>query len=403
MRTSFALALALSLVAAPLRTEGEAPQDPPQQDPDWATVVEQAVGHPRFAVRRAATGRLVAAGDAAIPALVAYQREHGRDAVPLELVDALGRATGGGPATVALLTDWAADPRFFWRSQALGGLARRAVGAAEPLFAAAVGDPSHLQRIEGVAGLLALDPAASGDPAARPGRRAAAVLLATHPDPRARLRVALLLLERGDPTGVPEVLATILDRAGAVWLDDPFGAREAVFAVRELRRLGAGDFRGALAEPGDEREQGRAAVLGWAATQGVGGAPAAAAAVAEPDWVGGLEIRSCRLGDLFLRWTADGTVSEGLGAGWRGTLDRAVDPERFAALRESLHAFPGTAVHGQVICDYLRVLDPLRGEPRAHHKCAPGAVPAELQRWLRDLAGALGDHPLRSRLPQFVE
>ena len=80
----------------------------------------------------------------------------------------------------------------------------------------------------------------------------------------------------------------------------------------------------------------------------------------------------------------------------------------------------GSAVHGRLVCDFLRILDPASGQPPAaadeeagtpgiHRKCAPGATPEPLADWLKTLAPVLEENDvepladrLRARLPQFV-
>jgi hypothetical protein len=398
---------------------GLASVSPAQQKPEptWQEVLQVAVEHPRFAVRRAATGRLAKGGDAAVPALREFLAEHGNNALPLVVVDSLAKTGVGGDALGVLLREWSADPLFYWRSQALRGVARRAEPADLPQFRAALRDPSHLQRIEGVHGLLALDPglveeigerpAESDEPS--PNLAVAQRALRRETDPRARLRMALLLMRAESWVGLSDVLAAI-DRADARWLDDPWGSREATFAVRELRRLGCGDFRDALAADPQTRADGRTILYNWALAQGhahqpqvtLGGETAQA-------WSGGIEIRSCRSGDLHLRWTDTGRVSLGL------TEVAAVqlNADAWRELRSGLRPLQGASVEGRVVCDFLRLLDPVTsGSPgRVHRKYAPEASPEKLVQWLeelRDLAltagGRAGERlaaAVDDRLPQF--
>src|SRR5690606_20502820 len=228
--------LAGTLLGATLLAQDPSESDAPAE-PDLQAAARAAVEHPRYALRRAAAARLAQAGDAAVPVLRAHEAEIGRARIPLVLVDALASSTAGGEAIASLLESWATDLDFYWRAQSLGGLASRQVAAAGPLFRRAVDDPSHLFRIEGARGLLALG---GGDSDALRVRS----LLADE-DPRCRLRVARMLLERGETAGVGEIAAAVR-RADRRFVDDPWGEREALVALRELRRVRGEDLHAAI-------------------------------------------------------------------------------------------------------------------------------------------------------------
>ena len=354
--------------------------------------VQKAVTHGRYAVRRAAAGKLARAGDDAVPAMRRYVDAHGLDAIPLELVDALAQSDVRGPEIEALLTEWASNRRFFWRSQALGGLARRGVEGARPMFEAAIGDPSHLFRIEGARGLLTVAQADAGAVALVRARLG-------DDDPRVRLRVALLLLERGDGGGARQIGEAVFG-AARTFLDDRWGAREATLAVRELQRIAGLDVAAILGDDLDAAAEARAVATAWVQ----GAAPdyePPAAHQEEPPPLLGVEVRSCRNGDLFLSVFADGRVAAGL------------DPRVVVEVDDLSRLVPGDALdgvatHGAIICDFVRVyVSPTPGEPpRAHHKAAPGSVPGPVLEWLKMLAATLDEtgigEPLTVRLGQFA-
>lgn len=371
-----------------------------QDGPDYARDLDHAIGHKRFAVRRAAAGKLAAAGDAAVPTIRAWLAEHDRNDLPLEVIDAIARHESAGPATRELLRELAKDREFYWRSHALSGLVRAADPADRERFRAAVTDPAHLFRIEGVRGLIGLG-LADGDESAVIAR------LNDH-DPRVRLRVALALLGMGDRRATTEIALAIVG-VSRVFLDDPFGAREANEAIRALRDLGI-DVQGLDAEDAAARAAARARVFDFLGVkQDALDAEIAAGSLREPQSMtaidGGLELRSCVRGDLFLRWTADGRFFEGLGP----IREFSIPTEDWAVVRRELAALAGTAVHGVVICDYLRLRAVAEDDTLAHHKCAPRAVPETLAAWLKRLLAILekdGDgansQPLADRLTQFV-
>ncbi len=362
---------------------------------DWPKVVRTAVEHPRFALRRAAAGRIARAGDAAIPALRDYMQQQGARPVPLELVDAIGGAERLGPETRLLLDSWARDPSFYWRSQALDGLARHPTESTRVLCEAALRDPSYLYRIAGARGLVSSP--------LKPQRGEVAGLL-DDPDPRARLRVALMLLEQHDDAGLAEIVAAF-DRIDATFLDDSWGRREVMFAVRELQRIAKQDFGKALSDDQGDRTEARKALIAWAESLDpkLERLPAPEAV---PAASGGIEVRSCQNGDLYLRWTSDGTVVEGLAP----THTASIDPADLATLTSQLGPLAGRKVHGHVICDYLRVFVPKAdGHEEVHHKVAPDALPEPLAEWLKAFGRALEkggsvnlERELEARLSQFA-
>lgn len=362
---------------------------------DWADAVRKAAEHSRFAVRRAAAGKIAQAGDAAVPAIVAFQNEAGPTKIPLLLVDAMAKSDVTGPMTEALLESWAKDVDFYWRSQALGGLARRAVEHALSLFRRAVDDASHLYRIEGARGLLAVGDGAADDLRVR-------ALLADE-DPRTRLRVGLMLLENGDTAGVGEIVAAVrgADRA---FVDDPWGGRDALWALRELKRITGKDFTAALGGEGDERKAALEGLADWARETRPGWEPEPRRAQTVRA-IGGVEIRSCRNGDMFVRWTDDGTVLVGLDP----LRPVRADKEALARLLDGLPELAGVETHGTVICDYVRLVVPPPadgGMAEVHHKAAPSALPGPVHEWLKALADALDETGegarLRERLGQFA-
>jgi hypothetical protein len=366
----------------------------PAAGQEWSDAVEKANTHRRYAVRKAASDEVARAGDAAVPAIQAFVAARGRDAVDLLLVDAIAKADGRGPEVLALLRGWAEDRDFFWRAQALGALAARGLPDDAARFRTALGDPSHLFRIEGARGALAVGSDAD--------RQAATELLAD-PDPRVRVRVAAALPE--DRRALP-VLAGALGREDD-FLGDPWAARDADLAARALcDRLGL-DFdavwRGSAGEP-EARAAAVARLSGEArAAYGEDGWPALPVpGGALPPGTGGVEIRSCRNGDLFVRWTPAGEVVFGL----EGDLRVQLPAQRWQVLAAALASTPNGTL-GRVVCDFVR-LAPGRGA--AQLKAAPLSLPAGQVDCLNDLAAAVdetGAAPraaalLRDRLTQFA-
>ena len=383
---------ARSLIATALLGLGAVAQETPAAA-DWDRVATQAADHPRFAVRRAAAGRLAGGGDAAVPAIRRLIEARGKDAVPLEIVDAVARSEAHGPEVTALLRAWATDPAFYWRSQALQGLATGDAREHRELFRAALADPAHLYRIAGARGLLAAGVAED---------RGAVSALLDDPDPRVRAGIARALLAAGDASGAARLVEAV---AGVErrFLDDAWGAREALETVRALEAAGLGDFSAAIGKEPAERAAALDALREWARGKGAE-LPEGDTADGGPTFTGGLEVRSCRHGDLHLRWTAEGIVRVGLDP----TEDLELGDSAWPELLEQLAELRGSQVHGTVICDYVRLKAVSDGH-EVHHKVAPGAVPPALSEWLKRLAtlfeesgsATLADG-LRSRLAQFT-
>lgn len=412
-----ALAVAVTL----LQTTGLARQQPPQEPApappaaagapadsapggaaaagarDYARDVERACTDRRYGLRLAAARRVAEGAEAAVPAIRAFQREAGAEAIPVALVEAVADRAGDGDLVLQLLEDWARDRDFFWRAQALRGLALRAGDPAlarrfGALFRARADDPAWLVRVHARHGALraarAVSPAdgspADGPPAFPPD-----------PDPRARTRLAAL---EGRPA---ELLEALGDRR--TFLGDPWGRRRATEAFAALKEWAGTDCGYRPDEPFAANAD---AIAAWVRLVGdrTGRAPAAVAPFADPETVfaGGIEVRSCRNGDLFLRWTDDGRVVQGLEAEPPVALGEASWQE----LRGELAALALPPQCGVVICDTMRFVP---GAGREQSAVAPDSLPAAAAEWLKQLAAAIEEagnrelaDALRDRLSQFA-
>src|SRR5205823_5848986 len=110
-------------------------------------------------------------------------------------------------------------------------------------------------------------------------------------------------------------------------------------------------------------------------------APASATTDGVGPPAGGIEILSCKLGDLFLCWKGDGTLSAGLTGEQHVNLPR----EKFLAWVEGHAAIRGDGQQGVVICTKLR-LKWDQPPPALHFVAAPQALPQATVDWLRSLA-----------------
>ncbi len=401
------------LLLAPALSEPSHAQQPgapaPAPDPVAADVAK-AIGSPRIAIRIAAARKVASAGDVAVPALREQAARAGANSIPLTLVEALVDNGGDGPELCALLREWAMDRDFYWRAQSLRGLALRAgAGRTEDagLFQAALRDPAWLVRANAALGLARTD---AIDEAGEPAWRA----LLADPDPRVVSRAAALVLPLAPEQ---EVLQALVDALGdgRTFLGDPWGNRRCTEALAALKQWAADtslEPRPLTTKPTQ---------LTWNPGAGIAGNRVTidtvievarrrtTALLREPlelrdgdvPFDGGIEVFSCRNGDLFLRWTAAGDMVAGL----TGEGRFQVAPEPWGALRARLEATGLGAEVGTVVCDRMRLA---RNGTRTQHAVAPRSLPAAEAQWLRDLADAVERAgaadtaaALRDRLSQF--
>ncbi|GAB4146887.1 MAG: hypothetical protein Fur0037_14980 [Planctomycetota bacterium] len=358
--------------------------------------VEKACTSPRLGIRIAAARKVASGGDAAVPAIRAFASRRGKDMIPVSLVDAIADGADGGGAVAALLEDWAVDREFFWRGQAMRGLARRAPRMPEErkrllaLFDRHAQDPAWLTRVFARLGREMLR--ASGD-------------VGEEPPPERDPRAASKLVAYGLRSGLVLPLQPLFDALAdeRTFLGDPWGRRRAMEALAALREWLGDDGGVRLDAPWAERERAVAGLLERAAKKsGQRLAMPVPRLDQEIAVAGGIETFSCRNGDFFLRFTPNGTCLLGLEGEGRAVIEQEtwerLDRERSRVLlpRQS----------GVVICDRMRVV---LEDPDIQGYVAPRSMPAPVLAWLRHLAGALQESgaadaaaALRDRLGQFA-
>ncbi|HEX5053761.1 MAG TPA: hypothetical protein VFZ65_18420 [Planctomycetota bacterium] len=384
-------ALLLLALAAPLLALWPASQDPAAAD--WSKDVELSATSPRYGLRLAAARKVAAAGAAAVPAIRAFTKQHGLDQVPLALVEQIADQTSVEPAVFDLLVDWATDKDFYWRPQAMRGLAQRAALAPDrrqqlaQLFAAYEHDPAWLTRTHARFGKVML------------GEQSAVTM--PEADPRARVRFARLLLGAGRTPPLQPLFDALADER--TFQGDPWGQRVGLEAHKALvdwlgdaHPLGQG-------ESYPDKQAGIEALLGAARTKS-GQALQTPRPAADPDtpFGGGIEVLSCKQGDLFVQWTDDGLIQAGIDGAVHVQLPAKVAAD-LARERTAL-ALEGNL--GVVICDTMR----LRWTtPPVHVKVAPRSLPAPTSNWLKHLAQAIEEAgepglaaSLRAGLEQFA-
>lgn len=378
--------------SAPKPPATEATGEPPKAPAtDWAKEVERACTSPRYGLRLAAARKVGSAGDEAVAAVRAFAKARGNDALPSALVDAYADLGGNGHEVVDLLTQWSIDREFYWRAAALRGLALRCTddGMAAQLatqFAPFVDDPAWLVRVYAREGARRVATRTSGS--GSPPR------WSPETDPRALVRAAALA---DDP--VPLVQALGDERT---FLGDPWGRRRAGEAFTALQKLAGEGFGYTVGAPFAENAPAILRALEHFAP-GKGLAPEQ---FVDPSlqFAGALEVLSCRNGDLFVHWTADGVVLWGTSPDCPRRVD--VGAERWRKLSESAAALDLEAQSGVVICDRIR----LQSRPDAAQAgIAPRSMPPVATEWLKQLAATIEESgepelagALRDRLQQFA-
>ena len=362
---------------------------------DWDDSVKRACTSRRYGLRLAAARKIGSAGDQAIPAVRAFEDQNGRNTIVATLVEAIADRGGNGEAVLGLLEEWARDRDFFWRAQALRGLALRAEDAAmaarfAPLFDAYVDDPAWLTRVYARWGT---------DRVAAHGSNPAPEF-APEEDPRARTKLAVL---QEDAVGALPALADYRS-----FLGNPWGRHRAGEAHRFLEknnerktdykaRASYAENRAAIAELVELVRKNSAGDQPVPDVQHLTD-PAAT-------FTGGIEVLSCRNGDLFLRWTADGKIYSGLAT----SAPVQIPPERWEQLMNTATEFELPNHLGVVICDKMRILRQTPDQTLAQSVLAPNTLPTTVTDWLKQLAAAIEETDnrelavaLRDRLGQFA-
>lgn len=310
------------------KSEAESTQD------RIASLIEKA-RTARAVIRPQAALRLVRMGDEAGQALLSAAGESSEDFAALgkDLIE----VSGAFPLPELRSKLWMAlsDDAFPWRSSAALGLVNLPSPKETPHFVDLLDDPLASVRAAAVRALGALD--------ARQHKDLLKSKLHWEGDDRVRRTIALQLDQWGERWALWFLVADL--RRSDTFFGQPTGSAARIAAYRQLlERIENPGFEFQPSSPPDSTANTQALEQIEAALTPIAGQPIALPAVARVqapilDERLGLELRSCRLGEFFLRWTDDDTLLVGRGiparvqlpAGTTQTLAR-IATERSAKL-----------------------------------------------------------------------
>lgn len=370
VRVLFFLALGVPLIAFWPGYQDEAKTD-------WAKEVERAATANRYGLRLAAARKVAQAGPAAIPAIRAYAGKHGNNALPAALVEAIADQPHLEAVVWELLIELAKDRDFYWRAQALRGVAQRAPrlpGVQKELRAVIEqfrDDPAWLMRAHARFGLGLL-----GD---------ASVSVLPEDDPRAATKLTALLLANGLVPPLQPLIDALADER--TFLGMPWAQANAKVAYDALKGwLGPDHQKPAT----DDKAEALAAIVAAASRKsGQSLVTPALLGDSQPVPTDGFELLSCKHGDVFVQWTDTGLVRFGID----GRHSVQLSATAWEALTRERAALALGGDLGVIVCDSLRLC---WTEPKVHVKVAPGSLPAAATDWLKHLARTIEEAGSRS-------
>lgn len=330
---------------------------------------------------------LEAYGLDAMPALEAFVARRSIHALSAPVTSWLGVLND--PRATAILSRAVVDREFPWRPYAVRALAIKPGPEERALFLRLLDDPLAPVR---EASALGLKPESSDNAVVDAPTTSRLRALLTDSSFDVRAAAAETLLATNDRSGVPVMLGALgLTRR---FFDLDFG---------ELARRRAFDLVSPLLGPGISFEPGaptdqrafwaEIARARWARSELSAGVSKPTGAEWSPDVEGvvfGLEVRSCRRGDAFVRLTAKGEIVTGQYDLAVGTLS----PERLAEVREAIEiarTTPSASLYGRGGCDFERYYFPDE-DGLVKVTIGPEGRPAKVRRLSGLILGAIRDH-----------
>lgn len=335
------LAVVLAGIAVLCASGPAALQDPPTRETLEKWIEHARAGSP--AVRPQAAQRLVRAGAPAAELLLERASAEGGGIAELgpDLVEVLGAF--GSPALRARQLEALAEPDFPWRPAAARGYAAQVTPEERDRLPALLGDPLAAVRAAALDAVRALE--------ARDQGPAVAALL-EDPDDRVRRLAACLLSDWGDRSKLAWLRAD-LSRSDT-FFDRPTGTTARYDAWRLLRpRLADPPPFDPGLDPAAPEALAQCDRLAESLpeTLAVELPPVARPAGALPECPLGLELRSCRRGELVLRWSSDDELFVGLGNPARLALPEGSSARLLERARKAFASLGEQRFFGAPGCD----------------------------------------------------
>jgi hypothetical protein len=194
-------------------------------------------------------------------------------------------------------------------------------------------------------------------------------------DPRARVRLARMLLDNGQLPALQPLIDGLADER--TFLGIPWGARLGQESSKALNRWLAADFPKLT---GGDTLKSVAAILA-AAKKKSGQSLTMPKLLEDADHgiTGGFEIASCKFGDQFVQWSADGTIRFGID----GSRTAKLPADKWQKLLQQQSAITLEANAGVVVCDKLQMV---LVDEKIRVDIAPKSLPEPAADWLKRLA-----------------
>jgi hypothetical protein len=294
-----------------------------QEDPKVRQELDYANDAQRPVYQGQAIERLKARGDAAVAPILQWVEKNGRRKMAIVFVEFLGGLRD--ERISKLLDDCIRDRAFEWRPAATQALATHARAGDRDLFRNLLADPLWGVRLGAIHGIERLK-----------DREAAPELRKRLNDEsyEVRSRAAKALHAFGDDSGLPVLVESLSIESTWFEIDHGVVAREDAWAF--LKGIARDDFGYQPWESREKRAPGLAKWNAWMEARDPewrAKVPERAKAAAPAGgWVFGFELRSCQLGELFLRLDTKGRLVLGwthlqerqLSSDERAKLDRAI-------------------------------------------------------------------------------
>lgn len=362
--TRFLSACCLAICCLALPAAG-GPQQPSAEEQALSAKIEKYMDlarNGRAAVRPQAAKRLVKLGDPACKRLLAACGEGGAGMPALGpfLIEVL--ADFEEPALRAMLWQHLIDADFPWRGPAARSLSHRVQGAEVGAWVQSLRDPLDQVRLAATQAMVQLDGLGVNPNSCR---ARAGLIVRLHQDPSDRVRRAAAL--QLDLWGEPAYLMWLVEdlKRTDTYFRLPHGEQARFASIRGLRKRLGDDFGfraedsplephnakaiGQLTRAVLERSAGEVKILPEFVLAGQR---------TEGD-VLGLELRSCRVGEFFLRWNRNDVLYVGTGRARAIALPAGSVARLQAAMPALLEPLGKERFWGEAGCDLeqLRMLD----------------------------------------------